>query len=170
MRILINLGIVFAFGTYMTIIPVNTYYCSPRNGQTWLSPDIHCDKAIPYAVAQGTLNIILDLYILCLPIPIVWGLNVSSKKKLSILSIFMVGILWVLIHPEEFSRYLHYSSGIIAGIIGLYYRILLFQTDVSWNDSFVYALVWALFSDRLYSFSDVWRNLIGKILVSSKPT
>ena len=90
---LIYFGIFFAFGTYLTIIPLSTYYCAPRNGQTWVTAQVDCAKELPYAIVQGCLNIVLDVYLLVLPIPVIWKLNLSPRRKAEIVSIFAIGIM-----------------------------------------------------------------------------
>lgn len=150
MRILINVGIVFAFATYMTVIPLGTYYCTPRKGQTWISPEIKCGKALPYTIASGATNIIVDLYLLCLPIPIVWRLNLSRKRKAGVLSVFMVGII-----------------GVALGIFGLYYRILILQSDAYGNLSLAYAVLIveinvAIIYSSMPSFSAIFKHRCGK--------
>ncbi|KAI2637750.1 hypothetical protein GGS26DRAFT_426104 [Hypomontagnella submonticulosa] len=44
-------------------------------------------------IASATLSFILDLVILLLPQRIIWGLNMSSKKKLGVGSMFIFGII-----------------------------------------------------------------------------
>lgn len=150
MRILINFGIVFAFATYMFNIPPSTYYCTPRKGQTWRSADIKCGIALPYTIAQAAFNIIVDIYLLCLPIPIVWRLNLSRKRKIGVLSLFMVGII-----------------GVALGIIGLYYRILLLQPDGHWSLSIIYAVLIveinkAIICSSMPSFAAIFKHHCGK--------
>ena len=92
-KVLIYFSVVLAIVAYLPNVPIGSYYCAPRVGQSWLSPNIHCDRVLPYSVVRGALNVILDLYLLYLPIPIVMGLSISGKKKIGVLSIFMVGVL-----------------------------------------------------------------------------
>jgi hypothetical protein len=52
-----------------------------------------CSRAKPDAIAQGIGNILLDLYALVLPLPVVWGLHLPLKKKLGLMIIFLTGSL-----------------------------------------------------------------------------
>ena len=90
MRILIYLGIAFSFCLYFTNVPLNGILCSPRKGQQFSSQAVgeQCYRTLPFAIVQGTLNVLLDFY---LPIPVVWALQLPLNKKIGIIAIFMTG-------------------------------------------------------------------------------
>ncbi|KAL8750452.1 MAG: hypothetical protein Q9184_006422 [Pyrenodesmia sp. 2 TL-2023] len=64
--------------------------------------------------AQASFNIASDIYLLCLPLPVVSKLQLPRKKKIGVMAIFMTG-------------------AVICSILNLYYRVLNGRTlDVSW--------------------------------------
>ena len=69
------------------------FECTPIE-KSWdqLKPG-HCliPEALPYA--SGAINVITDLYVLILPIPCIWSLNMRMSRKLRTLAIFSMGIL-----------------------------------------------------------------------------
>ena len=72
-----------------------TLWCTPRAGEQWEIEDIarRCEKEIIYGVVQGVLAVVIDLYIFFLPMPIVLSLQMSKKRRLSILGVFGTAIL-----------------------------------------------------------------------------
>lgn len=72
-----DLGLIFAY--------------SPIEGQwkLWI-PSTSIDL-IPFYMAEGSINIVLDFVILCLPQPLIWKLKLSSKDKVLLSAVFCVG-------------------------------------------------------------------------------
>ncbi|KAH7067410.1 hypothetical protein BKA63DRAFT_117731 [Paraphoma chrysanthemicola] len=46
--------------------------------------------------ARGTVNIITDVYLLLIPLPVVWQLRLPTKKKLGVWFIFLIGVVGCL--------------------------------------------------------------------------
>ena len=88
-------GLAFAFLIYWSAALTGTLFCAPRAGEQWSLNDTEqrCEKDAIFGVVQGVLSVILDLYIFFLPIPIVLGMQMSLKRRLSILCIFGTAIL-----------------------------------------------------------------------------
>ena len=81
---------------YVPIMIVFGYLCLPRRGQSWLeagdSP--RCNKQfIVIGCVQGPFNTLSDLYLLSLPLPAVWQLQLPLRKRLGIAGIFLTGSL-----------------------------------------------------------------------------
>lgn len=51
-----------------------------------------CDSTRILVVVQGAGSVIIDLFLLILPIPAVWSLQMPFKRKIAVLSMFLVGI------------------------------------------------------------------------------
>ena len=85
----------FAFCLYFVNIPVEIYYCAPSAGKGWTLSEIapKCPKTLYLAIIQGPLNVLIDLFIFVLPIPVVMGLQMSSKKRIAVLAVFFTGLL-----------------------------------------------------------------------------
>lgn len=94
-RIACYFAIAAAFGTYITSIPLLSYFCTPPPGGDWGSLDVFakCKKLLNWAMIQGSLDIALNVYIFVLPLPVVLGLHMERKKMLGVLIIFLTGLL-----------------------------------------------------------------------------
>ena len=91
----IHFGLVFAFCLYWVNIPITAYYCGPSAGKPWSIQEIgrKCMKSEILGLVQGPLNVLLDLFIFILPIPVVMGLQMSSRRRIAVLAVFLTGIL-----------------------------------------------------------------------------
>ena len=54
------------------------------------APSFNCDL---WLISMTVLDMLLDLCILCMPLPIIRTLQISSKKKWSLVGIFSLGFL-----------------------------------------------------------------------------
>lgn len=52
-----------------------------------------CINLLNFTIASGVLNLLTDVLILCLPIPMVWGLNTTNAQKVTLTGIFLLGAL-----------------------------------------------------------------------------
>lgn len=88
-------GLAFTFCLCLATVFVIVHYCAPAAGKPWnlIDSAIKCNKATVYGVVQGSLAVVLDLYIFILPIPVVLGLQMSSRKRIAVLAVFLTGIL-----------------------------------------------------------------------------
>lgn len=80
---------------YLVYIPLIPIFCAPGPGRNWGSPEVFakCTRIIPYALVYGVGNIVLDLYILLLPMPMIWRLKLPFEKKLGVSVLFTTGAL-----------------------------------------------------------------------------
>ena len=94
-RYMIYLGIFWAAVTSLGTLIVASVLCAPRHGEAFESPAVisRCEHEKIWAVVQSTMSAVLDLYILYLPIPMVWSLKLNRKRKIGVLSIFMTGLM-----------------------------------------------------------------------------
>ena len=95
MRYSVYLGLFWNFLLYWSSIPLAIHFCTPKTGQPWNPVTLanSCVKLTTYTVVQGVLSVALDFYIFFLPVPIVLKLQMSLKRRLSILGIFGTAIL-----------------------------------------------------------------------------
>ena len=91
----IYFALVFAICLYWINIPTASYYCAPRAGKNWDLEELgfKCYKSMIFGLVQGSFNVILDLFIFILPIPVVMGLQMTALKTLAILTVFLTGAL-----------------------------------------------------------------------------
>lgn len=94
-RYTIYFGLVFAFCLYWVNVPLSIYSCSPRLDEEWDIQDLgsRCNKSRLFGLFQGSLNVVLDLFIFILPIPVVMGLQMNARKRLAVLIVFLTGVL-----------------------------------------------------------------------------
>ncbi|KEY66372.1 hypothetical protein S7711_10986 [Stachybotrys chartarum IBT 7711] len=67
-------------------------------------------SALYWGIAQAAVNIVYDLYIFVLPLPIIYRLNLTTKRKIQVMALFFIALL-----------------GVIASIISLAYRVISIQ-------------------------------------------
>lgn len=69
--------------------------CAPRSAESFSSLQVvsRCSRQSTWAVVQGTMNILLDFFVLYIPIPMVWRLRMGYKKKWGVTAIFMTGFM-----------------------------------------------------------------------------
>ena len=73
--------------------------CGPKDGQSQYSYLIaraseKCARASPLDIIIGIVNIISDLYLIILPLPAVWSLNMAFGRKVGVLAIFLTGFMY----------------------------------------------------------------------------
>lgn len=49
---------------------------------------------------MGSLNVATDVITLCLPMPLLWRLKISVERRLQVMSMFLLGGLYVLVVGE----------------------------------------------------------------------
>ncbi|KAI4861985.1 hypothetical protein F4820DRAFT_431969 [Hypoxylon rubiginosum] len=111
MNVAIWVGIAATFVINASGLVVTSYFSAPHAGETW---DEHIVQAVTqniifvlyWSVAQGSASTLLDLYIFILPLPILFRLNLSRRRKVQVIAIFLVAIL-----------------GVVASVISLVFRV-----------------------------------------------
>jgi hypothetical protein len=95
LRITSYITVVVLFLAYWSIIPVASVFCTPKNGGPWDATVLaRCGEHLRFeGPFQGAIAIAADIFILCLPLPILWKLNLPTRKKISLGVVFLVGIL-----------------------------------------------------------------------------
>ena len=85
-------GIVFCQWLSLTLVTI--FQCRPV-AAFWnhTIQGAQCINLPVFTVVSGVLNLITDVVILCLPIPMVWGLNTTKAQKVTLTGIFFLGLL-----------------------------------------------------------------------------
>ncbi|KAF2704075.1 hypothetical protein K504DRAFT_391376 [Pleomassaria siparia CBS 279.74] len=95
LRIGCYFGLIINWGFYTAVIAASIYYNAPNPGQTWLegsqNPRYTRSFNMTMPIASGSL--ILDFYILILPIWVVWNLHLDIKRRIGVLAIFATGLI-----------------------------------------------------------------------------
>ncbi|KAG7001477.1 hypothetical protein G7Y79_00031g065920 [Physcia stellaris] len=127
-RIAIAIGVATIAAQGIATIVGNTVLCVPKPGGNWmLKASTHgCTKtATAFGVATGTLSVFNDIYILWIPLPIIWQLHLPTRKKVGVSIIFITGLF-----------------ALAASIIALIYRIRQYRGgDNTWLGVYTYTVV-----------------------------
>lgn len=79
----------------MTIIG-NCILCVPEPGDSWLiaSSTEKCRvTATLYGVIISAMSVFSDLYVIVIPLPVIWQLHMARRKKIGVSVIFITGLL-----------------------------------------------------------------------------
>lgn len=78
-----------------TVLPA-IFRCKPVP-YGWLTPTVemigHCTNIDAYLLATSVLNVIIEFWILLLPLSVVWRLRLPTKQKVAVSCIFLLGAL-----------------------------------------------------------------------------
>jgi hypothetical protein len=72
------------------VMPINS---APAAGTSWGTPNPHNDDNTKVSLAVGIVNLLVDLFVLYIPIPIVLKMNLSLKRKIGVLAMFLTGLM-----------------------------------------------------------------------------
>ena len=53
----------------------------------------HCGNSSAYYLSTGIVNLFIDIAIVVLPLPLLWGLQMKTSRKLALTGIFSLGAL-----------------------------------------------------------------------------
>lgn len=96
MRIFVHIGIGYLLITNGVPTIIFGALCAPRNEESHLiryrSPQC-TDTILNLSTAIAVCNLIADLYLHILPLPIIWKLQISAKKRYALIGLFTSGFL-----------------------------------------------------------------------------
>ena len=72
--------------------PVTKYWKPEQPG--------HCIILIQADYAYGSMNVVTDVLVFLLPLPMLWQLQLSRKEKIGLILVFMAGIVYATIRLE----------------------------------------------------------------------
>ncbi|KAH7136042.1 hypothetical protein B0J11DRAFT_177504 [Dendryphion nanum] len=92
------IGLFITWAFYIAIFIASVYFQAPGYGQTWQegyqNPRYLLIRQMTMPIAAG--NLILDLYILVIPIIVSWKLQLTKNKKLGLIAVFGTGFICVI--------------------------------------------------------------------------
>lgn len=73
-------------------------YCGPKHGQSQLSylsalASPRCTQTRQLVLALGIINVISDLYLIALPLPAVWALQMPLRRKIGVAAMILTGLM-----------------------------------------------------------------------------
>ena len=94
-RIAIYFGVAFNGLFYLASCITLVILCIPRQRENWVSPTYaaRCYRAEVTGIIQGIFGLVSDIYIFILPLPVLFRLQMSLKKKLGITAVFFTGLM-----------------------------------------------------------------------------
>lgn len=95
-RILTYIAIAINMAQCLINIIGNAILCVPAPGQSWLlaAATSKCEvTADLLGVVTAAISIFNDFFIIAIPIPAVWSLQLATKRKIGVSAIFFTGLL-----------------------------------------------------------------------------
>ena len=85
---------------YLSVLIATLAYTAPAPGQTFLDAvtSVRMQGAFRLTLPIASMSLVLDVYILLLPIVGVSRLRLSNKRKFGVMIIFFTGIMYVLLN------------------------------------------------------------------------
>ena len=96
-RGLIYGGIIVVLVGNITTTTLIGVVCTPQHGDNWAETygSRRCyQQSVDTNLSVGLLNAITDFYILWIPLPLVWHLNLPTRKKIGLVLVFLQGLLY----------------------------------------------------------------------------
>ena len=84
-------GVCIAF--LITGAPATIFQCRPISFAWTRKGNGKCYNQLAFLYYAQAFMVATDIFILCLPIPIVWNLRLRKSKKIGVLGIFLLGSL-----------------------------------------------------------------------------
>lgn len=86
-------GIAFIICATTSLFFASVFACVPV-ARTWdEAVDGHCINPDSIDYLSGVVNAVVDLYIIILPVSLLWGLKMSVRRKLQLSIVFGLGLL-----------------------------------------------------------------------------
>ena len=147
-RIMIAIGITLITSQCIATITGQAVLCVPKPGVSWEIGDAtHNCMVIAdlFGICMAAISLSSDLFVIYIPMPVVWGLQLPLRKKVGISVIFFTGVLWGLLLSCLYSSANEQHSACLASILALVYRIRQYQDkDNTWESSYTLMLVYVL--------------------------
>ena len=88
--------IIYGAGTFVVLCFVSTFFgflfqCLPIRSFWQHQIEHRCFNQNPFYLAVASLSLVSDIFILVMPMPMVWALNLSRQRKMGLSLIFLLG-------------------------------------------------------------------------------
>ncbi|KAI0013030.1 hypothetical protein F4779DRAFT_565232 [Xylariaceae sp. FL0662B] len=91
-KFFVNAGIVVVLLVNIALLLAIIFFCIPVQKAWDNSIEGKCTSPAPVSYFTGVWNAVVDIYVLVLPIPLLWGLNMGPRRKLRLGAVFGIGI------------------------------------------------------------------------------
>lgn len=92
-KIVVNGGIVVCTLLNIGLLLGTVFFCIPVDKAWNDALDGHCSDPALLSYLTGACNVFFDIYVLLVPVPMVWKLNMGKRRKMSLAAVFGIGIL-----------------------------------------------------------------------------
>jgi hypothetical protein len=95
-RIMIFVAMAIITAHFLTNTIGNAVLCVPLPGESWqLKDSSHACIVVAdqLSIALGAISVLTDFFIILIPIPVIWRLQLATHKKIGVSLIFITGIL-----------------------------------------------------------------------------
>ena len=154
-RILWAVGLFISIYTMIAMI-VMIFQCRPLNAAWDLSINSDCIDLSKLFIVMGSMNVLTDFLLLCLPLPQLWKLQMHRGTRIQVMGIFSIGSLSVtqsscdssadrgISNDSEKAHWLTPNSTTIVSIYRLpqLHSIHSYRYDPSW--SIIEPAIWSL--------------------------
>ena len=84
----------FVSGYGISVIIKDVLTCRPLS-KAWnpLKPGV-CEHTLQSLIALTTLNMVGDLFIILLPMPMIWSLQMAKRRKIELTIVFALGVMY----------------------------------------------------------------------------
>ena len=146
-RVLVYIALIWNAMLALAIMIGFGILCVPPPGQSWqlASQDHKCSVvSVLFSQITGAINVCSDLFIIGIPIPAVWNLQLRTSKKFGVIAIFAAGGLQVFF-PKLASEAVLIAKfrACLASLLSLVYRVKQYRVgDKTWTSATAYLLTW----------------------------
>ena len=136
MRICAYIGAVLTSSFYLGMFLAQLILRTPRHGETWFSHTQATNvtqSSLALSVPQSVVGLVIDLYILVLPVFAVSQLQLPRRRKIGISLVFMTGSL-LENSTQRRTIWLTICRACVSSLLSIYYRnILNHSPDMTWE-------------------------------------
>lgn len=98
------------------------FQCKPVRGAWDPMIDAKCFDLDIVILVTSSLNVFTDVFTLCLPLPLLWRLNLPKERKVQLTAIFLLGGLYVPIGPMPKSKNSSLTTAVLSVCFASLYR------------------------------------------------
>ncbi|KAF5009791.1 hypothetical protein FDECE_3998 [Fusarium decemcellulare] len=98
-RTFVYIGFGLVFSVFLSSLLITVLQCIPFEKilNPMLHPEVKCIDTRTIMITPPVLNIVMDFYILCLPISTIWSLQMTLRRKVTVLSVLAFGLISVIV-------------------------------------------------------------------------
>lgn len=136
LRISAYVGILVTTTFYLGMTGVQFAFATPRRGEGWFAHELTSNEhwVVVLSVPQSAVGLVIDLYILVLPLIAVSQLQLATRRRFGVILVFMTGILYENRVPFLQVHHIHFGRACLSSSLNVYYRYTLNHTsDFTWS-------------------------------------